>query len=293
LLGSLFGFDGFVNIPEGDTVDTIQLRSTDQMVKLPFQIRCDDYTESHHEDGTPREFRSTLTLLTPEGEPILTKDIIVNDPLRYQGISLYQASRGKMAPEPADGGQLADVEFSLNFQSSDSGMGYVRKLKMEDSVELPEKLGTFTLKHYLPRAQFGGQEIGEAVVGILAGQEGQEVQILLPLQFPKFDLMRQGSMAISVVDPPAGQVGGGQGPLTERFYTGLQVTKDPGVWVVYTGFLLMIGGCIITFFMPHQQVWVEIQPQGREYRVCLSAVAPRNKVGIGRKVQRLSEKLQQ
>ncbi|HAY40073.1 MAG TPA: cytochrome c biogenesis protein ResB, partial [Desulfobacteraceae bacterium] len=40
----------------------------------------------------------------------------------------------------------------------------------------------------------------------------------------------------------------------QRYYTGLQVTSDPGVWVVYAGFIMMIIGCFITFFMSHQRL---------------------------------------
>ena len=46
--------------------------------------------------------------------------------------------------------------------------------------------------------------------------------------------------------------------IVPRFYTGLQVNRDPGVWVVYSGFILMIIGCYITFFMSHQQICVEL-----------------------------------
>jgi cytochrome c biogenesis protein len=98
LVGSLFGFEGFVNIPENETVDSIFLRQTGQAFPLPFAIRCDDFDVSFYDNGAPKEFRSSLTIL--EGDRIvLQKDIIVNDPLRYRGINLFQSSYGKMAPE--------------------------------------------------------------------------------------------------------------------------------------------------------------------------------------------------
>jgi len=39
-------------------------------------------------------------------------------------------------------------------------------------------------------------------------------------------------------------------------YTGLQVNKDPGVWVVWTGCFLMCAGLCIAFFMSHKRVWI-------------------------------------
>jgi cytochrome c biogenesis protein ResB len=35
MIGSIFGFDGYVSIPEGDTVENIRLRSTGKMQALP------------------------------------------------------------------------------------------------------------------------------------------------------------------------------------------------------------------------------------------------------------------
>ena len=42
-------------------------------------------------------------------------------------------------------------------------------------------------------------------------------------------------------------------------YTGLQVAKDPGVWVVWLGCSLMVIGIYVAFFLSHRRVWVRIQ----------------------------------
>jgi len=92
LVGSIFGFEGFVNIPEGETVDTIRLRRNGKILQLDFEIRCDDFKVSFYDTHgrMPKEFRSSLSILS-NGKPVLQKDIIVNDPLRYQGINIFGA----------------------------------------------------------------------------------------------------------------------------------------------------------------------------------------------------------
>lgn len=55
-----------------------------------------------------------------------------------------------------------------------------------------------------------------------------------------------------------GPVIGYNGITGEREYTGLQVTKDPGVWVVWAGCLLMILGIYGAFLMSHRRVWIRI-----------------------------------
>jgi cytochrome c biogenesis protein len=44
----------------------------------------------------------------------------------------------------------------------------------------------------------------------------------------------------------------------KKMYTGLQVAKDPGVWVVWVGCILMVIGIYAAFFMSHRRIWVRI-----------------------------------
>ena len=270
LIGSKFGFDGFVNIAEGESASQIRLRNKPQMVQLPFSVRCDDFNVSFYETGAPKEFRSTLSILE-QGRPVLKKDIIVNDPLRYKGISFYQSSYGNLTPD----------ELVLSFTSTNTSKVYKNNAKMNQPLQLPEQLGTFELKNFLQSAQFRGHNIGQAFIGILTPPGADPIQITLPLRFPSFDKMRKGNLVIAVVES------------VPRFYTGLQVAKDPGVWVVYCGFILMIIGCYITFFMSHQQICLEIVAAGQKSRVIVAGTANKNKIGMESNVDRTAEKLAQ
>jgi cytochrome c biogenesis protein len=53
------------------------------------------------------------------------------------------------------------------------------------------------------------------------------------------------------------QYRGGQ----ESVYTGLQVAKDPGVWVVWLGCLMMLLGIFVAFLMSHRRIWVRVENQ--------------------------------
>jgi cytochrome c biogenesis protein len=270
LIGSIFGFDGYVNIAEGESVQSIRVRNKPQMVQLGFAVRCDDFDVSFYDTGAPKEFRSSLTVLE-QGRPVLKKDIIVNDPLRYKGISFYQSSYGN----------LPSNEVVLSFASTKTGKVYKNKATINQPLQLPEQLGTLEIKNFLQSAEFRGHNIGEAYIGILTPPGGDPIKITLPLRFPTFDKMRKGNLVISVVEH------------VPRFYTGLQVGKDPGVWVVYCGFILMIIGCYITFFISHQQICIEIQATGQKSRVFVAGTANKNKTGMENKVDRLSATLAQ
>ncbi len=268
LIGSIFGFDGWVNIPEGESTSQIRLRSQAQVLQLDFEIRCDDFDVSFYETGAPKEFRSSLTILE-QGREVVKKDIIVNDPLRYKGISMYQASYGQI---PSD-------KLVLSFASAKTGMIYTRNAGLNQPLTVPEKLGTFVLKELRRSAKFNGHDIGDAYVGILTPPDADPVEVILPARFPSFDKMRKGEVVIAVVEQ------------VQRYYTGLQVARDPGVWVVYSGFILMIIGCYITFFMSHQQICVELAASGKQTGVIVAGTANKNKMGMQTKVDKIAEKL--
>jgi len=268
LIGSIFGFDGYVNIPEGEAVSSIRIRNGGKPLPLDFEIRCDDFDVTFYDSGMPKEYRSSLTIVA-NGQPVLNKDIIVNDPLRYKGVNMFQSSYGKLPPH----------EATLNFTSKKTGRVYSQKAVVGATIELPEKMGTFVLEGIESSARYRGQNIGDALRGKLAPVEGQPVEILLPLRFPSFDKMRRGEQIISVTN------------LKQRFYTGLQVTSDPGVGLVYLGFVLMILGCYVTFFMSHYQICVEVVEKANRSNVIVSGKANKNKLAVQNRVKKVAQKL--
>ena len=119
LIGSFFGFDGFVNIPEGESSDSIRLRNSSDTLALGFEVRCDDFDVSFYDSGSPKEFRSSLVVLE-NGREVAKKDIIVNDPMRYKGINFFQSSYGPMPPK----------DFQVTFSSANSDEEFQRKVSI-------------------------------------------------------------------------------------------------------------------------------------------------------------------
>lgn len=268
LIGSFFGFDGYVNIPEGEVVNSIRIHNPERTQSLDFGILCEDFNVTYYDSGTPKEFRSSLAIIE-QGKPVYKKDIVVNDPLRYKGINIFQSSFGPLPPK----------EVTLSFTSRKTGEVFKKKVVVGQPIDVPENGGKFVLKDYVNSYKFRGQPIGQAFTGILTHKDGSSAGIVLSLRFPNFSQMQKGDMVVSVSD------------YAQRYYTGLQVTKDPGVWVVYSGFILLIIGCYITFFMSHQRLCINIEKKGKKCNVMVSGTANKNKFDMQNKIKRISEKL--
>ena len=290
IIGSLFGYKSFTTIPEGESVDQVRLRNNGRMQPLGFSIRCDDFFVSFHDTGAPKEFRSSLTILE-NGKPVMSKDVVMNHPLKYRGISIFQHSYGEIEPEKRPAHGLSMEEIHLNFTVKVSGMVYKRKVEIGKAVDIPEGYGRFTLMEFRPSADFRGQDIGAALFGVLSPPEGEPVEVLLPLHFPNFDKMRGGDVVISVADQKKETFSPAK-KEDKRYYTGLEINKDPGVWVVYSGFIFMIAGCFVTFFMSHQQFCIKVTRRKNGSSIAVMGIANRNKLGMQRKVEAFAKQIE-
>ncbi len=269
LIGAMFGFKANLRLDEGAASDTAFLVNNGTPVKLGFQIRCNDFEVKFYDTGAPEEFRSNLTIIE-NGKESFTKDIRVNHPLRYKGINVFQSSYGTARPDA----------IKVQVMRTADKKSWEKTIKIGQELSIPEKNGTFKLEGFLPQFDFKGHNLGETFVLTVTPEKGESFQVGLPIKFPTFDKMRKGDYAFIIQD------------FEQRHYTGLQITKDPGVWYVYAGFILMIIGCWVTFFMSHQSYFLEITTtDARSCEVFVSATSNRGKQGLKLKLNKMVTKL--
>jgi len=243
LIGSFLGFEGYVNILEGETIEDVELRGKHAHVHLGFKLRCDKFLVDFYPNGTPKEYRSTVTLFV-EDKAILTKDILVNHPLDFNGIRFYQASYGKIP-----------IKTIVKIEKDDSIIG-------EFPVELRKPTpitDTLTVEAVDMKTDLMNR-LGPAILlrVYILGKPTKEIWLfknpnsldLLPEQMrrsERFDTSTLLPYKFHILE------------VEEKYYTGLQVTKDPGVNVVWFGFALMIFGFFMTFFYPHRQILIRLK----------------------------------
>jgi cytochrome c biogenesis protein len=250
MIGNLWGYKAYVNILEGGTVDKIMGRSGQEQIPLGFSVRCDDFEVAFYEGSQrPKEFSSDLVVLE-NGQEVLKKRIEVNDPLSYKGLTFYQSSYGP-AGEP---------NFLFRVRERATGQTLEFKARRGEHVPLPWG-GSFAVTNYTEHYNNFGPAV-QMHVNTPDGQHGNPFVVLQ--QFPDFDAQRGGGEIFSLVR------------FEQRYYTGLQVAKDPGVWVVWLGCFLMVFGSLGAFFLSHRRLWVTIQPLNKGIGVKLGGSAHRN-----------------
>ncbi|MFZ0993309.1 MAG: cytochrome c biogenesis protein ResB, partial [Candidatus Sulfotelmatobacter sp.] len=120
IIDALYGWRAFVTLGQGEQSSQVQPQNGAKR-NLPFAIRCDGAGQENYADGSPKRWWSDLSVLK-DGQVVLRKQIVVNDPLVYQGVRFYQASYGKtgkidklvLTAIPRDGGAPKDLTIGLN-----------------------------------------------------------------------------------------------------------------------------------------------------------------------------------
>jgi len=262
LVGSLFGFKGYVNINEGETLSTIQTRQGENKT-LNFGVRCNSFNADYYETGAPKDYRSDLSVIM-DGKEVLRQTIRVNDPLTYEGITFYQSSFGSL-PD--------NVTLEIRGKTDASGGTVVAPFGKQ--VDIPGGGVRIEVADYRDHFHFpDGSEAGTAIGVNIFRPDAEPAGVWIYEAHPEKNTHFGYSFEVKGVKV--------------RKYTGLQVNKDPGVWVVWTGCIMMVVGIMMAFFTSHKKLWVRIGTD-RKGRVELTAggMANKNKFAFSSELARL------
>jgi cytochrome c biogenesis protein len=274
------GFKGFIQLYEGEQSDTVILSDRSGMQPLGFTLRCNSFEVSFYENtGRPKSYLSSLTVIE-NGTEILTKEIRVNDPLIYKGVYFYQSTYGT---DPNGGGTL---HFSIMYPGAAEpttvhvGVGSSVVLPgTQDELFVDRFLPDFALdEHNHPFSRSGN--LNNPAVLLRAQRDGEALfTSWLFVRYPDFHGNRTGPYRINITN------------FEPRFFTGLQVAKDPGVGLVWAGCILLLAGMYIAFFCSHRRVWVLCEQKKDGFQVTVAGDANKHKHVFKKEFSALCERL--
>ncbi len=237
IIGNVFGFKSYVNIPDGKEASHLDARGGKQHIDLPFSVRNNRFWLETYPGGQPKKYASDLSVME-NGREVLRKTITVNDPLVYKGVWFYQSSYGQEGEATAlvsvrrpNGSTMGDLSLAPDEPVPIDGYGTIRGVK------------------YSPNLQGRGPALQ-----VVVEKPGKPAAIfVLFQQQPDQDRQRKDALVFSF------------GGLNSKMFTGLQVAKDPGVNVVWLGCLLLTAGMMVSFFLSHRRIWIRLAngPHGK------------------------------
>lgn len=255
LIGSFLGFKGSVMIYEGSATNKVYAFNTGKPLDLGFTLRCDKFDIDYYRNGMPKDYRSDLTVLNNEKEVYQTQ-IEVNSPLTYKGITFYQSS------------YEGSRNFILKVTNLDTGKKFSITVPFQKQVKWEEESVRF---------------------GVINAEETRQKRVVRMKIWFKDELS-----APSIFWVKAGGTATIERKNTkylleakQMYATGLQVAKDPGVWTVYFGCILMLLGLYIAFFLSHKRIWLFVK-NGDKPEVLLVGSANKNRAGFEKNFSELS-----
>jgi cytochrome c biogenesis protein len=272
VIGIFFGFNAYLPLLEGTSSAVAYQSDGKKEIPLGFEIRCDDFNTSFYENSdTPKAFVSWLAVIE-NGKEVLTKEINVNTPLRYKGITFYQSNYG-----------FAPSKDSLFKFDVTSGIGQ----KQSVNVKFGESFvlhGTNIAAKVIDFSPALGQDPSGKLYTYAEMMNNPAVL----LEFSE-DGKPKYSQWILTRYPQTWRVPDGIVEFKDLWgaqYTGLQVRKDPGVWAVYLGSLFMSIGLYAAFFMSHARVWVNLSSDKAGAKVAIAASVNKNKIAFEQKIEK-------
>jgi len=365
-----YGFRGNMSVPEGSDSNEISfLKGTEtEHLTMPFSVRCNSFFIDFYPTGAPKEFRSNLTIID-DGKEVLTKDIIVNEPLYYKGVRIYQASFGDGGS--AVGLKLFHLDGTADISTADSkvyssyndkttgvtleftdfkpfnvenlaepgqpknftNLGPAVEFIMRGPGLKPVKIKSFMNPFIAPDGTNRGSFMLVSLTGDAKDYQPFSfgIDFTNPQEWKLFHAFMRELGQTTATDPrqrnleafkaalkdvfgdkrPEGfqqmaertlqaiqmlpQIPWPFIPMLDNFdqvyYTGLQLTEDPGMNIVWIGSAILVIGLCIMFYMPHRKLWLIVKPAGDKLEVSLAAMTNRNEMAFEQTFNDLFTKL--
>jgi len=272
LLGNVIGFRDFGVCLEGQTYHIPQGN---------FDLHVDKFWIDYYENGAVKSYNSTLTVID-QGQPSVTKTITVNDPLVYKGIWFYQSSYGDswdrvekariVVKDKATDKVVGEAILDWQKEATLKDLGL--KLQLTDFVadfgfdSKDRRVYSKTVEHENPAIKLAITESNQALPAPWIFYNYPDLFEIQGSKY-KFELT---------------------GYLTKKF-TGLQITKDPGVMFVWIGSTMLVVGVMLSAMIYHRRVWAKVVPNATGVTVYMGGTAYKGQIDFDREFERVTERV--
>lgn len=219
IIGSLFGFKAQEIVPKTENFHIQNILSNGELTLIPkTSTRINDFWITYNKNKTISQFYSDLSVLNKEGIEIDRKTISVNSPLIYDNVYYYQTDWS-----------LTGLRFNIN---------------NEETIEYPLiNLGNNQGKVWLTWIA-NTKTLNEGLIAIIDNLEGycsiynDSGQFLGNIELNETRNFKKSFTLLEIISS-----------------TGIQIKKDPGIPIIYGGFLFLMISTLISY-ITYSQIWI-------------------------------------
>nr|QXM17761.1 Cytochrome c biogenesis protein [Chaetoceros tenuissimus] len=219
ILGSINGFKAQEIIPKTETFHIQNILSNGQITLIPkVSTRVNDFWITYTKQTTINQFYSDISILNIDGNEIDRKTIYVNSPAKYRGINYYQTDWNLIGLRLQNKDNLIQQYPLINFGNTQNKV-WITWIPKTVTLDEGVILLVDNLQGYCSIYNEFGQFLGNLELN-------EEYQTDIPLTL--VDILSS---------------------------TGLQIKTDPGIPLIYTGFLFLMISTLISY-ITYSQIWV-------------------------------------
>ena len=239
IVDALYGWRAFVTLTRGQQSSQVEPQKGVKR-NLPFAVRCEGAGQENYADGSPKKWWSDLAVVK-DGQVILRKQIVVNDPLVYGGVRFYQASYGNtgkldklvLTATGRNGQEAKDITI---------GLDETLALDADTTVRLAEFIPDYVVSDGQVYTRSNELQNPAAHLVVESKKSGQAVNVWLP-PIPGHEENASSPYVFVGKD------------VQMAYFTGLEVSHEPGQWSVWAGVIVMGFGLAFVFYFVHARVW--------------------------------------
>ena len=224
-----------------------------------LSLKLISFEDEYYPDGMPKDYRSSVVLYK-DGQEVAQALVRVNSPLSYHGVNFYQAGFGPAVTMLVHGPQdtLYDAALPLTQTLTSEGV-----LRYAGGLDLPE--AGLVVRVINPALSGTDTVIGQGQVGLLVYRQGVSDPVAFELLDPGVPLVVEG-LEFTYGGPAQ--------------YSVFEITRSPGLFVVWMACGFIILGLGLVFYLPYRQLWALVEPMdGGRSRVTVRA-AGRSSPGL-------------
>nr|YP_009773977.1 c-type cytochrome biogenesis protein [Caulacanthus okamurae]QIZ74594.1 c-type cytochrome biogenesis protein [Caulacanthus okamurae] len=222
LSGSMIGFfSGFTAqemIPNQEIFHVQNTINSGLYSHLPQNIlgKIDNFLIEYNKDNSIKQFYSHLTLINNKGQYVIDKVISVNSPLKFKGLTFYQTSWSINAIKIQLDRKI--VQQGLTETILNNKRVWIYNLNIQSSKQLSFIINGLNNQIYVYNS---------------SGNLIQKLNIGEKLIINNHELVINELMTS----------------------TGIQIKTDPGIYIVYTGFLILMISITISY-LSYCEIWI-------------------------------------